>query len=149
MRLADLRDVFSNLSCLPPVLWAGKHKKKAAREVPRGCVSGLGTCPYSYSVIGWWQERLAEVNSGKGIYHSTVAPNAFQMMCPWDARLLLSPSSPARNSLCNYRYYWSPTTKRSCWLVRTVWLHRGSVCPLTLLLGQIFLRSFPCSDSAY
>lgn len=28
-----------------------------------------------------------------------MAPNAFQMMCPWDARLLLS--SLSSNSLCN------------------------------------------------
>lgn len=39
---------------------------------------------------------------GKMIYHSAVALNAFQMMCPWDARLVLSLSSPARNSLCNH-----------------------------------------------
>lgn len=116
--------------------------------MPCSCVSGLGTCPYSYSLIGWWQERLAEVNSGKRIYHRAVALNAFQMMCPWDARLLLSPSPLARNRLCNYRYYWMGlTTKRSCWLVRSVWLHRRSVCPLTLLLGWIFLSSFLCSDS--
>lgn len=98
------------MSCLVPYELVNTHN--AEREVLCVCLSGLGTCPYSYSLIGWWQERLAEVNSGKRIYHSAVAPNAFQMMCPWDARLLPSPSPLARNSLCNYSYYWMGLTTK-------------------------------------
>lgn len=98
---------------------SGRGCKIVEQEVQARCVLRLGACPCSYPLIGLWQERLAEVNSGKRIYHSAVAPNAFQMMCPWDARLLLSLSPPARNSPCNYITQCADR-KRSCWLLRTM-----------------------------
>lgn len=116
--------------------------QKAEWEVLCSCVLRLRVCPYSYSLIGQWQERLAEVNSGKRIYHSAVALNAFQMMCPWNARLLLS-SPPAWNSLWNCRYYWMCLTTKKVLLTCAEFAVTQKVClPSDIIVKMNFPEIF-------